>query len=577
MTLRRRQCLRLVSLGLGGGLLSGVFSACGATEPSGAPTAAPTVAATVGSPTPVPTPTGRVAAATPTAASVPVRPIAAATTTPNSTATASSTPAAAAAAPRRGGTLHFGNIGDFLNLEPQAGARPDGNFDQLYCIWDQLLTVDANGQSQPMLAENWELSGDSHQIKFSLRRGVQFHTGRELTADDVKFSLQRIQDPKSGSALTGRAAPISGIETPDRYTVVVTASRPWVEAFDLFMQANVVDPVTLLAAGLSKPTGTGGFMFAEYAQGDHLRLVKNPNYWRSGLPYLDEILVSIHADAQTAVVQLDAGALDVISYGLPVTDMLRLRQDPHYQVLINDRTGSSRIAILNCTRAPTDNKLVRQALSYALDRQRMTDTIWHGLGQPIVLPWSQTSPAYDAAKNGAYFYDLERARALIAQAGVTNTHLEIMWSAGPAEFGTVAQIYQADLTQIGFDVTLKPLEGGAYLAARTSVDYQGIQLATFTTGQLNPASATLGPTLGPQSNVAGFKDDAYTQLVNQVVSETDPVRQHELYVQLNDYYLDQSWMLTMVPFPEQAAAQANVRGLRYDSRPALITAEIWLA
>lgn len=165
----------------------------------------------------------------------------------------------------------------------------------------------------------------------------------------------------------------------DKYTVVVKASRPWVEAFDVFEQANIADAVTFRTDGVTKPTGTGPFVFAEYAQGDHLRLIRNTNYWRKDRPYLDEVLVVIRRDAQTAVVEFEAGAVDMVGVGLSVSDLVRLKKDPQHQVLINDRTGSSFTLYANRTRAPTDNKLVRQALSYAVDRgvrPTPSGTVW---------------------------------------------------------------------------------------------------------------------------------------------------------------------------------------------------------
>ena len=144
-----------------------------------------------------------------------------------------------------------------------------------------------------------------------------------MTADDVKSSLLRLQDPKIGSILTAPMMPMTGVDTPDRYTVVVNASRPWVEVFDTLNRAAIIDPVSLATYGLARPTGTGPFMFAEYAQGDHLRLVKNRNYWQPDLPHLDEVLISIYADAQSADVALEAGALDLVSVGMPLTDVLR--------------------------------------------------------------------------------------------------------------------------------------------------------------------------------------------------------------------------------------------------------------
>src|SRR5579859_305469 len=300
-----------------------------------------------------------------------------------------------------------------------------------------------------------------------------------MTADDVKSSLLRLQDPKIGSILTAPMMPMTGVDTPDRYTVVVNASRPWVEVFDTLNRAAIIDPVSLATYGLARPTGTGPFMFAEYAQGDHLRLVKNPNYWQPDLPHLDEVLISIYADAQSADVALEAGALDLVSVGMPLTDVLRLQSDPTYQVLINPTSGSTWAVCYNCTRPPTDNKLVRQALGYALNRNRIADAVWHGLEQPIVLPWNSVSPAYDASKNSAYAFDLDMARALLAEAAPTTPMLELIWAAGPPEFETIAQIYQSDLQQIGLDVSLKPLQGPAFIQYANGLQYQGIRLATY--------------------------------------------------------------------------------------------------
>ena len=475
-----------------------------------------------------------------------------------------------------GGTLRFGNVGGFLTLEGQT-TGPEGSLDQLRVIWEQLISLDTNHQPQPMLAESWEFANNDQQITFNLRQGVQFHSGRELTSDDVKFSLLRLQDPKIGSVLTPLMMTMTGVDTPDRYTVVVSASRPWVEVFDILNRAAIVDPVTLQSDGLAKPTGTGPFMFAEYAQGDHLRLAKNANYWQSGLPHLDEVLVSIYANAQAADVALEAGALDLVSVGMPLTDVLRLQADPTYQVLINPASGTTWAVCYNCTKPPTDNKLVRQALGYALDRKRIADTVWHGLESPIVLPWNAASPAYDASRNSAYAFDLDTARALLAQAAPTTTSLELIWAVGPPEYETMAQIYQSDLQQVGLDVTLKPLEGPAFIQYANGLQYQGIRLASYGTANLSPAVGVYGGLYAPQANFSGFQDDAYTQLVSQVVSETDPARQQQLYAQLTDYYLDQSFVQQLVPNPEHVVAQANVHGLRYDMRPGLVLGEVWLS
>jgi peptide/nickel transport system substrate-binding protein len=478
------------------------------------------------------------------------------------------------AKPRRGGTLHYGTIGDFATLEGQT-LLPTA-LDTIWSVWDRLTTYDTSMQVQPMLAESWDISSDYTQIKLNLRKGVQFHTGRELTADDVKWSLLRLQDPKIGGTLIGRAQVMIGVDIPDKYTVIVKASRPWAEAFDFFEYVNIIDPVTLQSAGLSKPTGTGPFVFAEYVQGDHVRLARNTNYWRNDRPYLDEVVVSISRDAQASVVRLEAGALDVVGFGLPVTAAARLQTDPKYQVVFNTTAGASWDLLANCRLAPTNDRLVRQALNHALDRKRISETVWRGQARPEALPWSTTSPAYDAAKADSVDFDLDKARSLLTASGASTPNLELMWPTAIDDFATAAQIYQADLAKIGVVVTLKPTEPAAFVPILARGSYQGLALVIGAYGHLQPANLFQGTVYGPEVNYAGFKSDEYARLVNQVLVSTDPSTQRLLYSQLNDYLLDQSFVLPVTQSPQHLAARANVRGLRYDAHEALVLSEVWL-
>jgi peptide/nickel transport system substrate-binding protein len=477
--------------------------------------------------------------------------------------------------PRSGGTLRYALIGDYGSLDGQTVGLQA--VDNLWSVWDRLSFYDKEMRPQPMLAESWEVSNDFTQIAFKLRQGVRFHTGRELTADDVTWSLQRLLDPKIGSTLTGRAQAMVSLAAPDKYTVVVKAARPWVEAFDFFEYVNIVDPVTFQSVGATRPTGTGPFVFAEYVQGDHLRLIKNKNYWRGDRPYLDEVLVTMHRDGQAAVLQMEAGAVDLIGFGLPIAAAVRLQSDPKYQVLVNANTGAFWNLVPNCTVFPTNDKLVRQALNYALDRKRIADVIWHGLAKPEALPWSPTSPAYNATRAGAFGFDLDKARSLLKEAGASNIHLDLFWSTSTNDLATVAQIYQGDLAKIGVDLTLVPLESAAFGKVVQSKTFQGFLLGGGLNGHLKPASQVLGPYYGPEINYAGFKDNAYSQLASQVLAETDPAKQPGLYDQLNDYVLDQSWVMPLTQNPPNLAARNAVRGLRYDAHEALVLPDVWLA
>src|SRR5690242_1303242 len=228
----RRGTLRLLILGAGLGMLE----ACGPTAPSSTATSA-------AAPTPAngPKPTSVVAAPAGSAA----------------------TPAAQ---PKTGGTLRFGLSGDLTSLDPHVIVP--GGFDTLWQVYDRLTAYDDKLQPQPMLAESWDISTDVKQVKLNLRKGVQFHSGRELTADDVKFTLNRIKDPKTG---VGQFLAMSGwfstVETPDKYTVLLTSDQPRPDVFDLFEYLNIVDSQTVAgAAPPDKLIGTGPFTWTEYAQ-----------------------------------------------------------------------------------------------------------------------------------------------------------------------------------------------------------------------------------------------------------------------------------------------------------------------
>jgi peptide/nickel transport system substrate-binding protein len=199
------------------------------------------------------------------------------------------------------------------------------------------------------------------------------------------------------------------------------------------------------------------------------------------------VLVSFAPDPQTAVVQLEAGAVDMVGYGLPVVSAAQLESDPRFQVLHASQTGQSWNLVANCRVDPTSNKIVRQALNYALNRQRIADTAWRGHAVTKALPWAARSPAYDAHKNQAYGFDLEKARSLLTSAGVSELTVDLSWPTS-LDFATSAQIYQADLASIGVSAMLKPLAPAVFLPALVNGAIQGLAMVPSTTGRLQPAS-----------------------------------------------------------------------------------------
>src|SRR5262249_7428064 len=147
-----------------------------------------------------------------------------------------------------------------------------------------------------------------------LRKGVQYHSGRDFTSDDVKYNLLRVRDPKIGAGtFVNQSNWFSAIDTPDKYTVVLRSEQPRPLRFDFFEYFNIVDREAMESPDArSKAVGTGPFAFVEWVPGDHLQFVKNKSYWQSGKPYLDGVRVSLLKDPQAMVTQLEGNAVDAI-------------------------------------------------------------------------------------------------------------------------------------------------------------------------------------------------------------------------------------------------------------------------
>jgi peptide/nickel transport system substrate-binding protein len=430
-----------------------------------------------------------------------------------------------------------------------------------------------------MLAESWEISSDARSVKFNLRRGVQFHSGREMTSDDVKYSLERAANPKVAAAqYTGMASWFSGVETPDKYTAIFRSDQPRPTIFDLLEFLNICDREALEGTDANTTAnGTGPFKLVEWVPGDHVTLAKNPNYWQTGKPYLDSIQIPILRDQQAMVTQLEAGTVDIAR--LPtLTDFNRLKADPAYQAMANPLTGAHYLAGFNLTMPPFDNKLLRQALCYAVDKQRFVDTILGGIGAPESLPWLPSSPAYEPAKQNFYSFDLDKARSLLAQSGVTNLAFDYLANPVNAETTGFGQIYQSDLAKLGVTMNIKNLDAGTWIDQVNGRKFNGVYFAAGTYFNLSPSTAfTNGKAFNPDLNNSGFKSDTYVQLITIGATETDPAKLKAAYSQLNDLLLDEVFVFPISIAPPLLLARSNVQGIHWTAHESPWYAETWIA
>jgi peptide/nickel transport system substrate-binding protein len=480
-----------------------------------------------------------------------------------------------AAQPKSGGTLRLGMVGDVSTLDGH-NTTPN-QFDTTWSVFDRLISYDTRLQPRPELAESWELSPDLKQIKLNLRRGVTWHSGREFTSDDVKYNLLRVRDAKLQiPTLRNQSNWFTAIDTPDKYTVVLTSDLPRPAMFDFFEYFNQVDRDTMEGPNAKTASiGTGPFTFVEWVQGDHLTFARNPNYWRSGRPYVDGFVAYARAD-QAMLVQFESGALDVAK-GPPPTDFARYRGDPAYQAIVHQVSGNYFLFGLNLGIPPLDNKQVRQALNYAIDRQRFVDTFMLGTGTAQSLPWPPGSPAFEASKQNRYTFDLDRAASLLKAAGVSGLELDCNVLAAWPQLVSFAPVYQADLAKIGVKLNIRALELAIWVDEAVNRKYRGMYLANSTFAQLEPSSTlSNGRATDPNSNNSQFQDDRYAQLIAAASAEPDATKRKALYAQLNDILLDESFIMVLAGSPPTLVARSNVHGIEASAHDGFYYHDAWL-
>ncbi len=507
----------------------------------------------------------------------PTAPNAAPTSSAASTGKPQSATASATDQPRSGGILRQGNLGDLPTL--------DGNFlngqSTIYPVWDRLVELDPQLNPIGILAESWDVDDKYTRIALHLRKGVQWHTGRELVADDVAWNIHRVSsDPKvaGGGFYNWMSQTLTGIETPDKYTIVLQAERSWPAVFDTLSLLSIIDPVTFQSDGPTKPTGTGPFTFVEYVQGDHFTLKKNPNYWQSGKPYLDGIEIKIFTDPQSMITQFEAGSLDLV-LAPPIRDVGRLSKDSKYVVTFHQYSGGANLIFVQAKdgAGPTTNKLFRQALNAAIDRKRWSDAVLLGYGAPKTLPLAPPNPGYDQARDQALSFDLDKAKSLLAQSGVGSPPLEVIWNSTIADYATVMQIYQQDLAKIGLNITLKPTEPVTFVDQTYNSKFPSIACGATLYGNLRPGFFAGNVYYSPFNNWSSFRTDQLRQLTDGLLHETDATKQKQIYSDWLNYIQDESWAMPWSNTAPRFINSAKVHGVRWNLADYMMTNDAWLS
>jgi oligopeptide transport system substrate-binding protein len=390
---------------------------------------------------------------------------------------------ASAQEPRQGGSIVITYKDDVSTLDPAIGYDWQ-NWSMIKSLFDGLMDYEpGTTELRPGLAESYEISGDGTVFTFKLRTGVKFHNGREMTAEDVKYSLDRTtlpetQSPGAGffgsikgydAVAAGDAKSLEGVTVVDPQTVRIELSRP--DATFLHVMAlnfSFIVPKEAVeehGADFGKnPVGTGAFKLAEWTLGQRLVFERNPGYWREGLPYLDQITFEVGQEPTVALLRLQRGEVDIPGDGIPPAQFLQVRNAPEYKdrIVEGGQLHTGYVA-MNVKMEPFDDRRVRQAVNMAINKERIVRII-NGRAVPANQPLPPTMPGYDKAYEG-YPHDPDRAKALLAEAGLPDGFETELFVNNTDPQPRIAQAIQQDLASIGVKASIKSLAQANVIAA----------------------------------------------------------------------------------------------------------------
>jgi len=470
----------------------------------------------------------------------------------------------------------------------------------------------------PDLAESWKISPDGKTYTFHLRKGVKFHNGDPFTAADVKFSIERLADPRNASkgmwtldglslagldayqkaCQAGQAAHLDSVKVIDDHTVSITLKDVIPFALHvLAMSYYYVVPQNEVKKWKDQfsfhATGTGPFMLKEWKSNQKLVLVKNPNFFEPGIPKLDELRFYIVPSEDIRLLWFENGELDHLEPPIPAASFDRILSDPHWNKLgnkairkveslndpaqsnvIKDKEWTIQYLGMDTQSEPFKDKTVRQAFNFAVNKRKIIDVVRNGRGIPArgVLP--NGFPAFKADRAIPYPYDLNKAKAMMAQAGWTDSNgdgildkngkpLKVtFWHNQSAIYAMLGAAVQADLRDLGVDIEVKSMEWASYIEKikRNEATFFRFGWAADYPDPDNYLWTLFNSKNIGQDNVTRYKKPTFDTLVNKARTTVNWSEREKLYQDAESMIIEDAPWIFLYTNVEYKLVQPYVRG-----------------
>jgi len=464
----------------------------------------------------------------------------------------------AAAAPRSGGHLVVAVPIEPDTFDPHravAAATKEIDFN----IYQGLVSYDTEGRIIPCLAESWNISEDGTVYTFRLREEVFFHNGREVTIEDVVFSLERIRDDATGYPLTWHKN-IEELSIANSRVICIKLKTPYAPFLSELADAAII-PEEAVATIATKPVGTGPFRMAEWVSGQHVELVRFDEYWEEGLPYLDKVTFKIIPDPSTAILNLKADAVHVIprlspdvAWEVEASPNLKLLQGPMNLV---------QLMAINLDRKPFADKRVRKAINYAVDKELLIEGAAWGYGSKLGSNMSPVMEAYYADLSDYYQYDPAQAKALLTEAGYPNGFKATL--SLPASYDLhvkTGEMVAAMLAEVGIQVNIELVEWGTWLDRIYAGRDYDMTIVGFT-GKLDPHTVLSRYESSYARNFGNFSHGEYDTLIQEGLRITDVAQRQRIYRRCQEILAEEAVAVYIMDPNDLVAMREDVCGWQY--------------
>ncbi|MFC1491558.1 ABC transporter substrate-binding protein, partial [Nitrospinota bacterium] len=407
-------------------------------------------------------------------------------------------------------------------------------------MFDFLVFRDHDGKIIPHLAKSWRMV-EPKVWEFKLREGMKFTNGEPVDAHAVKFSLERIVDPKLKSRQWGMFRSIHHVEVVDRYTARVHTKYPDTFLISMLTNYGAIVPPKYYKSHSRKhlarnPVGSGPYRLVKWKKGERLVFEANPNYWKPGVPRIKTGIIRIIPEPTTRVSALVAGDVDAIN-NVPPQLVSMVKANPKYRLVTGPSGRTCSVIMIVKPGAPWYDARVRKALNYAVDKKAILRHVLRGNGRIISTNVGPNSYGSDPALK-PYPYDPARAKKLLAEAGYPNGFdVDFIVPLGRYIMGKeTAEAISGQLEKVGVRAKVSPLEWGAY-NRRSRVRWKEGVKAFWTYScrmdmYLHAEFMYAGQIIS-RSSRGGFRDKAVDKIINDARSETDDAKRLRKYQKIN--------------------------------------------